>query len=239
MSALVDEAIAAGTAEILQERERLEQVARDLETELKDLDVEQKEIEEACGDALLDARFSGDTKTEKKVAKDLEHIRIKRIMLERQLAACRTRIDDTIIEKWAAEARECRRRAAEYRTAEATHRAVTEDLLKQINEYEDCDYHLEYPETVMYEPCKIAISDRHGGNAGELEEHAQFCDKRGKDATETINKRRRVTAQREEPRAPKPGPTVIIDDDEEPGWMPVDDDELPFDDDEITGIEAM
>ena len=61
-----------GTKAAREEEARLRRTAHELEAEMRALDVEQRQIEREAGDALLDARFSGDTEAEKKVAQRLE-----------------------------------------------------------------------------------------------------------------------------------------------------------------------
>lgn len=168
----VDEIIAAGIAAVVEEKDRLTQTARDLEVELQAAASEQRRIEQACGDELLDARFSGDTKVEKQVAKELEQVRIKRTMLEQQLAACRARIDDKELERWKTEAGVCRTEAAKIRAKAKEHWAHTEDLLRQINEYEQSDYILRTPDRQRGVPFPIGITARFNQEAAAIEERA-------------------------------------------------------------------
>lgn len=172
MNEKVSKVVEAGIAAVRQEEEHLKQTARDLEEELQALDSEQRRIERVAGDDLLDARFSGDTKAEKKVAQSLENIRLKRTMLEKQLAACRVRIDNKHLERWKTEARACQEAAVKHREEAAAHWVHTEDLLRQINEYELCDYVLKRPEAKMGEPARLGITASLNWDAYELEKHA-------------------------------------------------------------------
>lgn len=165
----VQEAVAEGLKPVKDEGNLLKQAARDLEEEIRALDTEQQQIERECGDDLLNARFSGDTKTEARVAKDLERVRLKRTLLEKQLAACRARIDENRLEELKAEAEVCQTVAAKAREEAAAHRAISDDLLRQINEHEKCTYRLAYPRANMGEVQIIGISDSLDSSAESLD----------------------------------------------------------------------
>ena len=142
------------------EIDRLHQVADDIEKEIRALADERRKIEENAGDALLDARFAGDEAAAKKIAKDLEGLRVRRTMLEQQLAACRLRVDKEYLKRWQKVVAVCLAEAAPRREQAAEHWKHTEELLQQINEYEKADFVLRLPEPKTGTPYRPGITLR-------------------------------------------------------------------------------
>ncbi len=154
---------------IREEIGRLEQTARDLEKEIGALADERREIEENAGDALLDARFAGDAAAEKKIGKALEDLRVRQVVLEQQLAACRLRIDKEHLKRWQMVVNVCQEEAAPRRKQAAEHWKYTEELLQQINEYEKADFVLRLPKVDIGESYRPGITNRLNGLARSLE----------------------------------------------------------------------
>lgn len=169
-----------GTKAAREEEARLRRTAHELEAEMRALDVEQRQIEREAGDALLDARFSGDTEAEKKVAQRLEEIRLKRTLLERQRDACLPRIAAAEIARWYAEARACREAAVTLRKEAAEHWKYVEDLLAKINKHERCTYLLSYPRVTPERPVLRGISDSLRSQADGLDERAKNAIRRAR-----------------------------------------------------------
>lgn len=202
----VDEIVEPHVQPFRAEIERLQQVAGDLEREIRALADERREIEENAGDALLDARFAGDVAAEKKIGKALEDLRVRRIMLEQQLAACRLRIDKEHLKRWQTVVNVCQAEAAPRRKQAAEHWKHTEELLRQINEYEEADFVLKLPKVDIGESYRPGITNRLNSLARSLEIAAEEALHHVRTMEAKI-----ATARRRGSRAR----AEIIDDDEE------------------------
>jgi len=175
---------------------RLQQTARDLEAEIKALPRERRQIEENAGDALLDARFAGDTTAERKVAKTLEDLRIRQALLEQQIAACQLRIEKKRLERDQAIIKICQEEATARRKQAEEHWKHTEELLRQINEYEECDYFLKRPESeVGGPPVRIGITERTNRLARDFEIKAEEVRRNARYMEQVIERKRREIAR--------------------------------------------
>lgn len=175
---------------------RLQQTARDLEAEIKALPRERREIEENAGEALLDARFAGDTAAERKAGKTLEDLRIRQALLEQQIAACQLRIEKKRLERDQAIIKICQEEAAARRKQAEEHWKHTEELLKQINEYEECDYFLKRPEPYIGgPPVRIGITERTNNLARGFERKAEEVLRDARYMEQVIERKRREIAR--------------------------------------------
>lgn len=175
---------------------RLQQTARDLEAEIKALPRDRREIEENAGEALLDARFAGDTAAERKAGKTLEDLRIRQALLEQQIAACQLRIEKKRLERDQTIIKICQEEAAIRRKQAEEHWKHTEELLKQINEYEECDYFLKRPESeIGGPPVRIGITERTNSLARGFERKAEEVLRDARYMEQVIERKRREIAR--------------------------------------------
>jgi hypothetical protein len=216
------------SVEIAQKKlDDIKKAERDLTDEVGNLQEKLTEAEKSAGDKILEAHLSGDVKSKDTVTQELIRLKCETDASERALAASKTAKVYASADLLRAKAEENRQNAVVLRKQAEKRQETTDKLLKQLKEFEGCDFVPYVPdhklgpgERVSYPVAKTASLRDGAANleriAREQDDHADMTIKMFKAGLENEAANLERTA-RENANAAKTRDAVAVAAAAEPG----------------------